>query len=61
MSDEAKQFHEEDSMSKAYDWAVARRLFRYLKPYKGLVAIALRHFGGSRLRHGRLQRGAVSR
>src|ERR1044072_3369660 len=41
MSDEAKQFHEEDAMSKAYDWGVARRLFRYLKPYKGLVIIAL--------------------
>jgi ATP-binding cassette subfamily B multidrug efflux pump len=41
MSEEAKQFHEEDSMSKAYDWAVARRLFRYLRPYKGMVAIAL--------------------
>ncbi len=41
MSDEAKQFHEEESMNKAYDWGVARRLFRYLKPYKGLVIIAL--------------------
>ena len=41
MSEEAKQFHEEDAMSKAYDWAVARRLFRYLRPYTGLVALAL--------------------
>ncbi|HYV25744.1 MAG TPA: ABC transporter ATP-binding protein [Pyrinomonadaceae bacterium] len=33
MSTAVKQFHEEEQIGKTYDWQVARRLFRYLKPY----------------------------
>ena len=43
MSTAVKQFHEEEQIGKTYDWQVARRLFRYLKPYvKQLIpALAL--------------------
>ena len=41
MSDEAKKYHEEDEIGKTYDFRVASRLFRYLKPYWRLAAAAL--------------------
>ena len=33
MSTTVKQFHEEEAIGKTYDFQVARRLLRYLKPY----------------------------
>src|SRR5947209_7463071 len=33
MSSAVKQFHEEEAIGKTYDWQIARRLLRYLKPY----------------------------
>src|SRR2546428_10775525 len=33
MSIAVKQFHEEEAIGKTYDWQIARRLLRYLKPY----------------------------
>jgi ATP-binding cassette, subfamily B, multidrug efflux pump len=33
MSTAVKKFHEEEQIGKTYDWQVARRLLRYLKPY----------------------------
>ena len=41
MSTSAKQFHEEEAIGKTYDFQIARRLLRYLKPYVKLLAIAL--------------------
>lgn len=41
MSDEVKKYHEEESIGKTYDLRVARRLLRYLRPYRHLVIIAL--------------------
>ena len=41
MSEEVKKYHEEEEIGKTYDFRVARRLFRYLKPYWRLAAIAL--------------------
>jgi len=41
MSTAAKQFHEEEAIGKTYDWQVARRLLRYLKPYIRLLIPAL--------------------
>lgn len=41
MSEEAKKYHEEDAIGKTYDFRVARRLARYLKPYWKTVAAAL--------------------
>jgi ATP-binding cassette subfamily B protein len=43
MSTAVKQFHEEEAIGKTYDLEVARRLLRYLKPYRRLLfgAIAL--------------------
>jgi ATP-binding cassette subfamily B protein len=41
MSDEAKKYHEEEAIGNAYDFRVARRLARYLKPYWKTVAIGL--------------------
>src|SRR5438477_11161637 len=41
MSQAAKQFHEEEQIGKTYDWQVARRLLRYLKPYLRLLVPAL--------------------
>jgi ATP-binding cassette subfamily B protein len=36
-----KQFHEEEAIGKTYDFQVARRLLRYLKPYQRLLWPAL--------------------
>src|SRR3977135_1362516 len=41
MSAAVKQFHEEEAIGKTYDWQIARRLFRYLKPYVRLLIPAL--------------------
>ncbi len=41
MSTAAKQFHEEEAIGKTYDFQVARRLLRYLRPYLKPLAIAL--------------------
>jgi ATP-binding cassette subfamily B protein len=41
MSTAVKQFHEEEQIGKTYDWQVARRLMRYLKPYLRLLVPAL--------------------
>ena len=41
MSTAVTQFHEEEAIGKTYDFQVARRLLRYLKPYVRLLAVAL--------------------
>lgn len=41
MSEEVKKYHEEEQIGKTYDFRVAKRLFRYLKPYWLLAAAAL--------------------
>ncbi len=41
MSTAVKQFHEEEAIGKTYDFQVAKRLLRYLKPYLRLLAAAL--------------------
>jgi ATP-binding cassette subfamily B protein len=41
MSDEVRKYHEEESIGKTYDFRVARRLVRYIKPYWKLAAVAL--------------------
>jgi len=41
MSTEVKQFHEEEAIGKTYDFQVARRLLRYLRPYLRLLIPAL--------------------
>src|SRR6185436_5406878 len=41
LSTAVKQFHEEEQIGKTYDWQVARRLLRYLKPYVKLLIPAL--------------------
>ncbi len=41
MSDEVKKYHEEDEIGKTYDLRVARRLFRYLRPYWKMATAAL--------------------
>lgn len=41
MSTAAQQFHEEEAIGKTYDWQIARRLLRYLKPYTRLLIPAL--------------------
>src|SRR6185436_13481203 len=41
MSTAVKQLHEEEQIGKTYDWQVARRLMRYLKPYVKLLIPAL--------------------
>src|SRR5947208_6427620 len=41
MSTSVKQFHEEEAIGKTYDFQVARRLARYLKPYVRLLIPAL--------------------
>jgi ATP-binding cassette, subfamily B, multidrug efflux pump len=41
MSTAVKQYHEEEAIGKTYDLQVARRLLRYLKPYKRLLFVAL--------------------
>src|SRR5215211_508521 len=37
MATAVKQFHEEEAIGKTYDFQVARRLLRYLKPYVRLL------------------------
>src|SRR5438132_70771 len=41
MSRAVKEFHEEEAIGKTYDFQVARRLLRYLKPYLRLLIPAL--------------------
>lgn len=41
MSDELKKYHEEESIGTKYDFRVAKRLLRYLRPYWRLAAAAL--------------------
>lgn len=41
MSTAVKQFHEEEAIGKTYDFQVARRLLRYLRPYRKLLFFAL--------------------
>jgi len=41
MSTAVKQFHEEEAIGKTYDFQVARRLLRYLKPYLRYLVPAL--------------------
>ncbi|HEY6045807.1 MAG TPA: ABC transporter ATP-binding protein, partial [Pyrinomonadaceae bacterium] len=41
MSTAVKKFHEEEAIGKTYDWPVARRLMRYLRPYVRLLIPAL--------------------
>ena len=41
MSEEASKYHEEDAIGKTYDYRVAKRLARYLRPYWKLVVAAL--------------------
>ncbi len=41
MSEEVRKYHEEDEIGKTYDFRVARRLMRYLRPYWRLVVTAL--------------------
>jgi ATP-binding cassette subfamily B multidrug efflux pump len=41
MSSAVKQFHEEEAIGKTYDFQVARRLLRYLKPYMRLLVPAI--------------------
>lgn len=41
MSSEVEKYHEEEKIGKTYDFRVAKRLLRYLRPYWRLVAIAL--------------------
>jgi ATP-binding cassette subfamily B protein len=41
MSTASKQFHEEEAIGKTYDFQIARRLLKYLKPYMRLLVPAL--------------------
>jgi len=41
MSTASKQFHEEEAIGKTYDFQIARRLLKYLKPYVRLLVPAL--------------------
>src|SRR3989441_5343420 len=41
MSTAVKQFHEEEAIGKTYDFQVARRLLRYLRPYLRPLSVAL--------------------
>src|SRR5215471_14988178 len=41
MATAVQKFHEEEAIGKTYDWQVARRLLRYLKPYARLLFPAL--------------------
>ena len=40
-SENTQSPHEEEALGKAYDSRLARRLARYLKPYRGRVALAI--------------------
>lgn len=41
MSEAVRKYHEEEEIGKTYDLRVARRLVRYIKPYRKLASIAL--------------------
>ncbi|MGH9967110.1 MAG: ABC transporter transmembrane domain-containing protein, partial [Pyrinomonadaceae bacterium] len=41
MSTAVKQFHEEEAIGKTYDFQIARRLLRYLRPYLSMLIPAL--------------------
>jgi ATP-binding cassette subfamily B protein len=41
MSDAVRKYHEEEEIGKTYDFRIARRLMRYVKPYWRLAAAAL--------------------
>src|SRR5438093_416268 len=41
MSSPALEYHEEESLGKAYDSRLMRRLLRYVRPYGWLVAVSL--------------------
>ncbi|MFT3743319.1 MAG: ABC transporter ATP-binding protein [Pyrinomonadaceae bacterium] len=41
MSEAVRKYHEEDAIGKTYDFRVARRLLRYLRPYWKIATIAL--------------------
>src|ERR1700752_1513738 len=41
MATAVQKFHEEEAIGKTYDWQVAKRLLRYLKPYLRLLWPAL--------------------
>src|SRR5687767_14940760 len=41
MSAAVKQFHEEEAIGKTYDFQIARRLLKYLRPYLRLLIPAL--------------------
>jgi ATP-binding cassette subfamily B multidrug efflux pump len=41
MATAVQKFHEEEAIGKTYDWRVARRLLRYLKPYVRALIPAL--------------------
>ena len=41
MSTAVKQFHEEEAIGKTYDFLIARRLLKYLKPYVRFLIPAL--------------------
>jgi len=41
MSTAVKQFHEEEAIGKTYDFQIARRLLRYLRPYRRLLFVSL--------------------
>lgn len=41
MSEAVRKYHEEDAIGKTYDFRVARRLIRYLRPYWMLATAAL--------------------
>src|SRR5262245_5865476 len=41
MATAIKQFHEEEAIGKTYDFQIARRLLRYLRPYVRLLVPAL--------------------
>lgn len=39
--DDATEFHEEETLGKAYDARLMRRLLRYVRPYRGMVVLAV--------------------
>ena len=41
MSEEAKNFHEEEAIKETYDYRVGKRLLRYIKPYWKIAVVAL--------------------
>lgn len=41
MSEEVAKYHEEEAIGRTHDFRIARRLVRYLRPYRPLVAAAL--------------------